>query len=176
MLTILVLATILAAATAAAATPTIQVRVSDTIVATWRCEDKIPRARTHARSPWTHHSPGYWAAELALWQGRLAGCRSVLAARAREWNWQAWLPPVWRAIAQCETQMNWQHNSGTYQGAFGFYYGSWDAFRPAGYPSEAYLASPWKQYQVALAIWRRYGYSGWGCHTHGGYRYWLGRS
>ena len=88
--------------------------------------------------------------------------------------WREWLPDRWQRIGACETGYgrrpgNWRWDSGTYQGAFGFYYGSWDAFVPLAarkarpYPSEAYLATPRQQYEVALAIWRRYGFSGWGC-------------
>ena len=87
-----------------------------------------------------------------------------------------WLPRIWWAIGMCETGLNWRHHSSSYQGAFGFYSGSWDQFKPAGYPAEAYEATPWQQYQVALRIWRRYGFSGWGCYTGGGYRYWLARA
>jgi hypothetical protein len=97
------------------------------------------------------------------------------AKQAWQYRYRIWMPEVWRAIIQCETQSNFQHNSGTYQGAFGFYHGSWDAFRPKGYPSEAYLATPWQQYRVALRIYARYRFTGWGCYTHGGYRYWMGR-
>jgi hypothetical protein len=87
-----------------------------------------------------------------------------------QWKWWVWLPDKWQRIGACETGYGkrpgrWDWNSGTYQGAFGFYHGSWDAFRPPHYPSEAYLASPWQQYQVALRIWRRYGFSGWGCRN-----------
>ena len=77
--------------------------------------------------------------------------------------WREWLPAKWQRIIQCETRSDFRWNSGTYQGAFGFYRGSWDAFRLPGYPSEAYLATPRQQFEVALAIWRRYGFSGWGC-------------
>jgi len=88
--------------------------------------------------------------------------------------WREWLPDKWQRLGACETGYgkrpgNWRWNSGTYQGAFGFYYGSWDAFVPLAarkarpYPSEAYEATPRQQYEVALAIWRRYGFSGWGC-------------
>ncbi len=73
------------------------------------------------------------------------------------------LPYVWQVIVRCETHTNWQHNSGTYQGAFGFHHQSWDSFNTFGYPSEAYLATPEQQYRVALAIYHRYGFSGWGC-------------
>jgi Transglycosylase-like domain len=78
-----------------------------------------------------------------------------------------WMDYTWWRIGICESGQNppnWRHNSGTFQGALGFYHGSWDAFRPPGYPSEAYLATPWQQVQVAERIRARYGYSGWGCY------------
>ncbi len=155
----------IAAVTAKAADPSKGEVVSNTIVATWNCQDKLPAPRTHARNPWTHHSRGYWARELNLWTLRLNGCRATLAERARQWNWQAWLPDKWRRIGQCETQLNWQHYNSSYEGAFGFATSSWDAFKPQGYPDHASQASPWQQYQVALAIYRRYGLSGWGCRN-----------
>lgn len=76
------------------------------------------------------------------------------------------LPARWFHITTCESGSNppnWKHNSGTYQGAFGFHYTSWDNFNTFGYPSEAYLATPEQQYRVALAIYARYGFTGWGC-------------
>jgi hypothetical protein len=106
-------------------------------------------------------------------KARLARLRYE-AWREYHWHWWQWLPDKWQRVGACETGYGrrpgqWTWNSGTYQGAFGFYHGSWDAFVPyadpkAGpYPSEAYLATPRQQYEVALAIWRRYGFSGWGC-------------
>lgn len=90
-----------------------------------------------------------------------------------QYAWRDWLPRGWYGIGSCETgyggDPNWRHNSGTYQGAFGFAVSSWDAFvgsadpKAGPYPSEAYLATPRQQYEVALAIYRRYGLSGWGC-------------
>lgn len=90
--------------------------------------------------------------------------------------WWDWMPAKWQRIGACETgygkrpgRFDW--NSGTYQGAFGFYHGSWDAFvssadpKAGPYPSEAYEATPRQQYEVALAIWRRFGFSGWGCRA-----------
>lgn len=90
------------------------------------------------------------------------------------YNWQQWLPDKWQRIVACETGYgkrpgNWRHANSSFQGAFGFATSSWDAFVPradpkAGpYPSEAYLATPRQQYEVALAIYRMYGLSGWGC-------------
>jgi hypothetical protein len=76
------------------------------------------------------------------------------------------MDPEWWWIARCESGSNppnWRHNSGTYQGGLGFYRGSWDQFKPAGYPAEAYQATPWQQVVVAERIRARYGYTGWGC-------------
>ncbi len=139
--------------------------VSGVIVETWRCEDKIPTPRSKARSPWKRHSRSYWAAELNRWELRHRQCLAVLHERARQWNWQAWLPDQWRRIGQCETQLNWQHQNSSYEGAFGFAQQSWDSFKPQGYPDHASQATPWQQYLVALRIYARYGLSGWGCRN-----------
>jgi hypothetical protein len=102
-------------------------------------------------------------------------CLAPLAARAAAVPARpAWLPKVWWAIGMCETRLDWRHNSGTYEGAFGFYKGSWDRFRPPAFPDAAYDATPRQQFIVAKRIWARYGFTGWGCYTNGGYRYWLG--
>ena len=164
-MTALITATLVltAATVARAATPNLKVRTAEAIVATWKCQDKIPVPRTPAYSPWKPHSHSFRVAQLNLWTERLAACRKVLADRANEWNWQAWLPDKWRRIGICETQLNWQHYNSSYEGAFGFATSSWDAFKPAGYPDHASQATPWQQYQVALAIYKRYGFSGWGC-------------
>jgi hypothetical protein len=86
-----------------------------------------------------------------------------------QWEYRKWMPPVWQRLARCESGSNppnWQHNSGTYQGAFGFYHGSWDDYRYPGYPTDAHRATPWQQYRVALRIHARYGFTGWGCYRH----------
>lgn len=81
-----------------------------------------------------------------------------------QWKYKAWMPKHWQNLAQCEAGMNWKHNSGTFQGGFGFHHGSWDDYAPARYPSEAYLATPWQQYQVARRIAAKYGIAEpWGC-------------
>jgi hypothetical protein len=109
------------------------------------------------------------------WRDKAARARTELAAWTHyQYAWWDWMPRGWQAIGACETGYgrrpgNFRHNSGTYQGFAGFYHGSWDAFVPSAdpkagpYPSEAYEATPRQQYEVALAIWRRYGLSGWGC-------------
>ena len=130
-----------------------------------------PRER-HLRAPRNCADAGYLA---KVWRTRSFYARM----RYEEWrhyhyDWRAWLPDKWQRIGACETGYGrrpgqWTWNSGTYQGAFGFYHGSWDAFvssadpKAGPYPSEAYLATPRQQYEVALAIYRRFGFSGWGC-------------
>jgi hypothetical protein len=90
------------------------------------------------------------------------------------WHWQAWLPAKWARIGACETGYgqrpgNWRHSNSSYEGAFGFAKSSWDSFKyradpKAGpYPADAWQATPRQQYEVALAIYRAYGFSGWGC-------------
>jgi hypothetical protein len=101
------------------------------------------------------------------------------------WHWSAWLPDKWQRIGACETGYgrrpgNWRHDASRdtnhdgeadtgYEGAFGFAVSSWDAFKyradpKAGpYPNAAWQATPRQQYEVALAIYRAYGFSGWGC-------------
>lgn len=84
-----------------------------------------------------------------------------------QWRYQVWMPKHWINLAACESGSNppnWRHNSGTYQGAFGFHHGSWDQFNVYGYPRDAHLATPWQQWRVALRIAARYGIaSPWGC-------------
>lgn len=75
------------------------------------------------------------------------------------------MPAKWVRIANCETGIRFDWDSGAYQGAFGFAVSSWDAFRPPGFPSEAYEASPRQQFIVAERIRARFGYSGWGCRN-----------
>lgn len=109
------------------------------------------------------------------WRERAKQARADLARwRRYQYAWWEWMPIGWQNIGACETGYgrrpgNFRHNSGTYQGFAGFYRGSWDAFvseadpKAGPYPTEAYNATPRQQYEVALAIWRRYGLSGWGC-------------
>jgi hypothetical protein len=155
-------------AQASAKRPPRGAEISDVIVKTWDCQDQLHVPRTPAtRSPWKlkGHSPGYRSWLLNTWQGRHKSCYAQLVELRRQWNWQSWLPDKWRRIGICETQLNWQHSNSSYQGAFGFAVSSWDAFKLPGYPDEAWQATPWQQYQVALAIFRRYGLSGWGCRN-----------
>lgn len=108
----------------------------------------------------------------------------------KHWNWEKekkkhypngsgrpkWMPKIWFAIAACEQPYGkygaqWDAYSERYEGAFGFAHSSWDGFKLPGYPDSANKASTWQQYQVALAIYKRYGFTGWGCYMNGGYKY-----
>jgi hypothetical protein len=95
---------------------------------------------------------------------------------AYHYDWPTWLPEKWQRIGACETGYgrrpgNWRHSNSSYEGAFGFAKSSWDAFkyraaRKAGpYPADAWQATPRQQFEVALAIWRAFGFSGWGCRN-----------
>ena len=58
--------------------------------------------------------------------------------------------------------VNWSHRGPRYQGGLGFYSGSWDAYKPKGYPDNAGDAT-WRQQMVtANRLWARAGW-GWGC-------------
>jgi len=133
---------------------------------------EIPAGGNHPADPVVQACPRYL---LKIRQ------RKALAAH-REWNrwfryqyaWSEWLPDKWQRIGACETGYgrrpgNWRHSNSSYEGAFGFAKQSWDSFKyradpKAGpYPEDAWQATPRQQYEVALAIWRRYGFSGWGC-------------
>lgn len=155
----------IAAATAKAADPPKGSVIASLITQTRVCQDHIGQARSRAGNPWAKHSTGYRVWQKNLWTNRLNHCKQILERRKYEWNWQAWLPDKWQRIGQCETGLNWRHHNSSYQGAFGFATSSWDAFKLPGYPADADQASPWQQYQVALAIYRRYGLSGWGCRN-----------
>lgn len=104
------------------------------------------------------------------WRAKAKAAREKLVEwRAYQYDWASWLPPGWRGVARCETQTNWRHRNSEYEGAFGFAVGSWDSFvrsadpKAGPYPASAADATPRQQYEVALAIYRLYGLSGWGC-------------
>lgn len=76
---------------------------------------------------------------------------------------------TWVAIGRCEQPgpgkwgIYWSHPGPTYQGGLGFYYGTWDAYRPRRFPGNAGDATWRQQMKVANRIYRDYGTSAWGC-------------
>lgn len=76
-------------------------------------------------------------------------------------------PFAW-AVALCETQGDFNHDGGSYEGAWGWYVGTWQLDKRAGYPASPTDATPRQQNRVfhdSLAKGRDFG-----CITHGGYR------
>lgn len=94
-------------------------------------------------------------------------------AQARTPGKPAWMSTFAWSVAMCETQLRYKHRAGSYEGAWGWYAGTWDLDKPAGYPDHAYQASPRQQHRVFL-IGRAKGRY-WGCIHNGGYRYWTNR-
>ena len=99
---------------------------------------------------------------------RLRANRLRYQAWAYQYDWRSWMPAKWQRIGACETgygkrpgDFHW--NSGTYQGFVGFFYGTWDAFKPSGFPAEAYQATPRQQMVVAERVRAAVGYGAWGC-------------
>jgi hypothetical protein len=77
---------------------------------------------------------------------------------------------LWLAIGRCEQPgagyggVNWTHPGPTYQGGLGFYYATWDGWKPAGYPADAGSATWRQQMIVAQRVANDVGYSAWGCY------------
>lgn len=137
-------------------------------VAHWSSRLGAAKPAIHARS----NCPRYVA--HVLQRKAYALRRSYARFWAYHYAWREWLPDKWQRIGACETGYgrrpgNWRHANSSYGGAFGFALGSWTAFTPradpkAGpYPRYPWEGTPRQQYEVALAIWRAYGFSGWGC-------------
>jgi hypothetical protein len=96
------------------------------------------------------NDPGYRLWVKAVWEERLRRARRLFAVGS-----------VWDRLARCETGGNWRHRTSTYQGGLGFHYASWDAYRPRGFPAEAYLATREEQIAVARRIRADVGWSAW---------------
>lgn len=98
------------------------------------------------------------------------------AAAHRTAKRPAWLDRFAWAVAICETGKGHnhpdpRHRAGSYEGAWGWYSGTWDLDKPRGYPDHAYQATLRQQYRV-FSIGRARGRY-WGCIAHGGYRSWM---
>lgn len=114
------------------------------------------------------HACAYKRFVAQSWKGMAREYRVAWNEWKYQYAWWLWLPDKWQRIGACETGYGkrpgqWTWNSGIYQGAFGFYHGTWDQYKPAGAPSEAYLATPRQQYQAAENVKNAVGYGAWGC-------------
>lgn len=76
---------------------------------------------------------------------------------------------VWIRIGRCEQPgsgkwgIDWTHPGPQFQGGLGFYSGTWDSYRPSGYPDEAGQATWRQQMNVANRVANDVGFSAWGC-------------
>lgn len=89
-----------------------------------------------------------------------------------------WMPKIWFAIAACEQpygnhRVQWNASSSGYVTGFGFARSTWSGYKLPGYPSDGTKASTWQMYQVALAVYRDFRWTGWGCWKNGDYKYHL---
>lgn len=136
---------------------------------TWKYQRKLKQERHATSYPERRKNACPYKRYLTrVWQAYTIAARVQWKAYLYHYAWWLWLPEKWQRIGACETGYgrrpgNWKWNSGTYQGAFGFHYSTWDRYRPSGAPSEAYLATPRQQYQAALNVYAHHGYGAWGC-------------
>lgn len=165
-LSLVLLFTLAAAAEARTSLPGQTARA---IVAVWTCETQLGRERTRAYSPWRPHSQAFRRWQINLWTNRKHACLAELHERARQWNWQAFLPDKWRRVGVCETGLNWFHANSSYVSAFGISVREYDndarymGVRP-WYVRGQGVPSPWEQWRAAVGHYTRFGgFSGWGC-------------
>lgn len=124
---------------------------------TWRLQDEMGLA--HTRTTYSDRKSPSKAYRLwvnDLWEKRL----KKVKARYKEWK-QQFAYGVWDELAICETGGNWQHYNSTYQGGLGFYHGSWDAYKPPGFPADAHIATREQQIVVGQRILDDVGWGAW---------------
>ena len=99
--------------------------------------------------------------------------RGIAVPEYREWVRAVWTSrldharrltqrdTVWDQLARCETGGDWAYRHAIFQGGLGFYHGSWDAYRPRRFPSEAYDATREQQIAVGRRIRGDVGWGAW---------------
>lgn len=136
---------------------------------TWELQKKLGQELRATNYPERRKGAcGYKRYLVGIWRDYAASTRVQWKAYLYDYAWWIWLPDKWQRIGACETGYGkrpgqWTWNSGRFQGAFGFYYGTWDAYKPTGAPADAHLATPRQQYQAALNVYAAHGYGAWGC-------------
>lgn len=87
------------------------------------------------------------------------------------WSYVRWLfsppppPPVtpygvWDRLAACESNGRW-HIDAYHDGGLQFHPGTWDAYKPRGYPAYAYQASREQQIAVGIRVQAAQGWNAW---------------
>lgn len=97
--------------------------------------------------------------------GAVTSTKQAVSAAKMPKNWKTWI-----RIGRCEQPGNgawgirWNHPGPRFQGGLGFYFGTWDSFKPNGYPADAGRATWRQQMNVANRVARSVGFSAWGCN------------
>jgi hypothetical protein len=100
----------------------------------------------------------------AVIAGAVLAVGSPVAEAKMPKNWR-----IWVAMGRCEQPgpgawgVRWSHRGPTYQGGLGFYYRTWQGWKPRHYPSNAGDASWRQQMNVANRVARDVGFSAWSC-------------
>jgi hypothetical protein len=113
----------------------------------------MPRTPTNYADRRPHASRAFRLWVRDHWRGLVRELRGVYEHRFRYGTWDR--------LAVCETGGNWRHYNSTYQGGLGFYHGSWDAYRPRGWPFDAHVASREEQIVVGELIYADVGWGAW---------------
>lgn len=92
--------------------------------------------------------------------GRALSAREAEADASAAWS-------VWDALAACEARGEWSYGPHSdwgnhlFEGGLQFQPSTWDAFKPAGYPEAAYLATREQQIDVAERVLAAQGWGAW---------------
>ena len=129
-------------------------------------ERQDARDGRHAtRSPVVRGKACRWARYASeVWRARARRAARRLAAWIEyQYAWEKWLPSNWRALAICETGLNFEHTNGSHTSAFGISWAEYDADAAYnGAPPWHVRHTPRDQYLAALGHYARFG-DGWTC-------------
>jgi hypothetical protein len=121
-----------------------------------------------------HYEIPRWAKAKHRRSVRCAASPAGRAAMRRQWARAKRRVPVpnaevWIRIGLCEQPgpgrwgIHWSFGPATYEGGLGFYAGTWDSYKPRGYPSSAAYATWRQQMTTANRVMRAVGITAWGC-------------
>ena len=129
-----------------------------------------------AKATWRQQMKVAVRVGFSQWQktdGRGQGLSRCAETFAEKWIVVAAMPKNWKTwvrIGRCEQPgrgawgIRWNHPGPRYQGGLGFYSGTWDSFKPRGYPGDAGQATWRQQMNVANRVAGSVGFSAWGCN------------
>lgn len=85
----------------------------------------------------------------------------VAVARSAPKQVRASGPGAWYRLAQCESGGNWAISDRHHSGGLQFAWGTWNTYRPEGFPRYAHEASPDQQIVVGKLVLRAQGVRAW---------------